>query len=183
MKFSSAVDVMQKENRFLRNLVQMLILVIGALAVVCVLMFNKSPVMLERNSHGLEIMQPTELLRKPSDVEAAIKLMMIARFNTDAKAPEIFINPKEMLMRDTEQKDMKSRNMTQSVLIRAVRLAKDVATVDIDRLIAIGDLRSALKAQIQITFEEVTPNELNPYGLLLSTAEPMQPTSKQEKSR
>ncbi len=183
MKFSSAVDVTQKENRFLRNLTQMLVLVAGVLAGVCMLMFDKAPVMVERTSHGLEIVQPTELLRKPGDVESAVKLMMTARFNSDANAPELFINPKEMLMRDTEQKEMKSRSMNQSVLIRAVHLTKNEATVDIDRLIAIGELRSALKAQVRITFEEVTPNELNPYGLLLSTAEPVQPTTKEEKPK
>jgi hypothetical protein len=87
-------------------------------------------------------------------------------------------------MRDTEQKDMKSRSMTQSVLVRAIHLTKTDALVDIDRVIAIGELRSALKAQVRITFEEVTPNELNPYGLLLSTAEPVQPpNNKEEKSK
>ena len=109
--------------------------------------------------------------------------MMAARFNSDAKAPELFINPKEMLMRVTEQKDMKSRGMTQTVLVRALHMDKDDASVDLDRIIAIGDLRSALKTKVRITFEEVTPNELNPYGLLLSTAEPIQPPAKEEKSR
>ncbi len=183
MKFSSAVDLTQKENRFLRNLVQMLILVIVALAIAVVLMFDKSPVMVERSVHGLEIVKSTDLLRQPSDVEMAIKLMMTARFNSDAKVPELFINPKEMLMRVTEQKEMKSRTMTQSVLVRAIHLEKDDATVDFDRVIAIGELRSALKTKVRITFEEATPNELNPYGLLLSTAEPVQPTNKEEKSR
>lgn len=183
MRFSHAVDITQKENRFLRNLVFLLVLAIGGLTFICVLMFNKQPVVVERTSHGLEIVQSTELLRKLSDVEAAIKLMMTSRFNTDAKSPELFLNPKEMLLRETEQKEMKLRNMNQVVLVRTVHLAKDEATVNIDRIIAIGGLRSALKAQVRITFEEVTPNELNPYGLLLSTAEPIQPSSKEEKSR
>ena len=80
---------------------------------------------------------------------------------------------------------MKARGLSQSIIIRAVHVGKDDATVDLDRVIAIGDLRSALKAKVRITFEEVSPNELNRYGLLLSTAEPIQaPTPiKEEKSR
>jgi hypothetical protein len=185
MKFSSAVDVTQRENRFLRNLVHALILVIGLLTIVDLLLYDRSPIMVERTSHGLEVVRSADLLRKPSDVEDGIRLMMKARFNTDAKSPELFLTPKELLMRVTEQKEMSARALNQSVIVRTIHLGKDEATVDLDRVIAIADLRSAVKTKVRITFEEVAPNELNPYGLLLSTAEPVQaPTPiKEEKSR
>lgn len=43
--------------------------------------------------------------------------------------------------------------------------------MDLDRVIAVGELRSAIKTKLKIAFEETEPNELNPYGLVLSLAE------------
>ncbi len=56
-------------------------------------------------------------------------------------------------------------------LIAVSCFTKDQAIVDLDRVIAVGELRSAIKTKLKIAFEETEPNELNPYGLVLSLAE------------
>ena len=174
MKFSSSVDALQKENYFFRLLIKSFILLCGALTGLLILMCDRAPVVVERTSRGLEIMSIVAAEKNDADIKQAVALMMRARFNTDAIATELFLNSKELLLRAQEQKEFKARSMTQAVVIRNISITKDQALVDLDRVIAVKDIRSALKVQLKITFEEITPNELNPYGLLLSAAEPVE---------
>ena len=181
MKFSSAVDVMQKENRYLKTLSQILLLIILGLTIMDFMLYDRAPIIVETGLRGREILKATDQQRSVADVEQAVRLMMKARFDSYTEAPELFVSGKELLLRQHEQSDMKSRGMDQTVVMRDLHIDKNEATVDIDRLIAIGELRSALKAKLRITFEEQTPNELNPYGLLLSAAEPVPGTTPTKK--
>ncbi len=173
MKLSTAFDGIEKENRYLRTTTKMLIMVTTFLLGIVYNLYDKMPIMVERSSHGLEIVRPTEFARSEVDLKTATALMMKARFATDTMAPELFLNQKQLLLRDTEQKDLKSRGMSQSIIVKNVTIEKDMALVDLDRLISVGDVRSALKAKVKVRFEEVSPNELNPYGILLSLSDPI----------
>lgn len=174
MKFSSAVDVMQKENRFLKTLTQILLLIIVCLTIMDFMLYDRAPIIVETGLRGRAILKAADQQRSATDIEQAVSLMMKARFDSNTQAPELFVSSKELLLRQHEQMEMKSRGMQQTVVTRSVHIDKNEATVDIDRLISIGELRSALKAKLKITFEDQSPNELNPYGLLLSAAEPVQ---------
>lgn len=173
MKLANVFDGMAQENRFLRTITKMLIIVMTALLGIVFNLYDRAPIMIERSTHGLEIVSPTDFLRNQNELKQAIALMVKARFSTDAIATELFLNPKQQLLRDTEQKDMKARGLNQGVIVRNIAINKDQAIVDFDRVISVGDVRSALKTKVKISFEEVSPNELNPYGLLLSLADPV----------
>lgn len=173
MKLANVFDGMARENQFLRTITKMLIIVTAFLASCVFVLYDKAPVMVERSSHGLEIIRPTEFMRTEAELKQAIAIMVKERFSTDAVAPELFLNGKQQLLRDTEQKDMKARGLSQGIIVRNIAIDKDQAVVDLDRVISVGEVRSALKAKVKVTFEEVSPNELNPYGLLLSLADPI----------
>jgi hypothetical protein len=179
MKFSSGIDQMQREVSFLKLLTKSMLCLNIALIVIVWNLYDKAPLLVERSTHGLEMLIPTDLLRSEADIRRAVYLMMKARFETDAVSPELFLNAKQLVLRDNEQKEMKSRGMYQAVIIRSIAFKKDEAAVELDRVISIADIRSALRTKIKITFEEQTPNEMNPYGLLLSLADPIE--IKQEK--
>ncbi len=181
MKFSSGVDSLQKENQFLMVLAKMLLIIVTGLIGLVLVLYDKSPVMVERTSRGLEIVRPMSFIRSESELQFAIRIMMRARFDSLAVSPELFLNQKQMLLRDTEQKEMKARGMSQNIVVRDVKLTKDEAIVDFDRVISVGEIRSALKAQVKVSFEEQAPNELNPYGLILSLADPTD--KKEERNR
>jgi len=174
MRLANVFDGMTKENQFLRSLTKILCAAVGLLAVCVVTLFDRPPIIVERSSHGFEIVRPTVFMRNLDDLKIAVTLMVKERFSTDAISPELFLNQQQLLLRDTEQKDMKARGLSQGVIVRNVELGQDSAIVDFDRVISIGEVRSALKARVKVAFEEVTPNELNPYGLLLSRAEPIE---------
>lgn len=173
MKFSSGIDGLTKENSFLRKLTLGLVALCGALLGTVCTLFDRPPVLILRSSHGLEIVSSTRLLRTEDEVRAAIRMMVQARFATDFAAPEVFLNAKQIALKDAEQKDMKSRNMSQAAVVRKIILSKDEAVVDFDRVISVGEIRSALKSRVKIAMEEVTPHESNPYGLVLSLADPV----------
>jgi hypothetical protein len=181
MKLSNAFDSIERENRFLRLLTTLLVILSAFLIGVLYLNLDKPPLLVERSSRGFEIVRPTDQKRTDQDLTQATKLMLQARFTSEAIAPELFINQKQLLLRETEQREMKSRNMLQNIVVRSVEVEKESVTAEIDRVISVGELRSALKARLKINFEEVSPNELNPYGLLLSLAEPINEQKEQNK--
>lgn len=181
MKFSTGVDSLQNENRFLRVLSKVLLIITAALIGLVLVLYDKSPVLVERTSRGLEVVRPTVFIRAESDMKFAITMMIKARFDSGAVSPELFLNQKQLLLRDHEQREMKARSMNQSVVVRNIKLTKDEVVVDFDRVIAVGEIRSALKAQVKASFEEESPNELNPYGLVLSLVDPIGKTNMADK--
>lgn len=170
MRFSSAVDSLTKENQFLRAAVKGLALAVLFLTLAVLFLHDKSPVVIERSSRGLEIVRMTKLNRAEEDIHQAIRLMLISRFDSGAINPEVFLSKRQMELRDAEQKEMKARGLYQSAVFRSAKVTKDEALVEFDRVLSVGDIRSALKTVVKVAFEETEPTELNPYGLRLALA-------------
>lgn len=179
MKFSSSVDSLTKENLFLRSAVKTLGFTILFMAMAVLFLHDRAPVVVERSNRGLEIVSMTPLMRSEEDLQRAVRLMLMARFDSGAVSPGVFLSARQLELRLAEQKDMKSRSLHQSVVFRAAKITKDEALIEFDRVLSVGEVRSALKTVIKIAFEETDPNELNPYGLKLALAEPIQ--KKEEK--
>jgi hypothetical protein len=57
------------------------------------------------------------------------------------------------------------------LFIRSVRESENGFTVDADRLIAVGDIRSAFKFPLNVRVESKARSLSNPYGLLLSNVQ------------
>ncbi len=173
MKFSSAVDSLTKENLFLRSAVKILGFAILFLTMAVLFLHDKNPVVVERSSRGLEIVQMTKPVRTEADIQQVIRLMLTSRFDSGAINAEVFLSKRQMELRETEQKEMKARGLYQGVIFRSAKVTKDEAVVEFDRVFSVGEIRSALKTSVKIAFEEAEPNELNPYGLRLALASPI----------
>jgi hypothetical protein len=174
MKFSTAIDSLTKENGFLRNTVKGMSLVILLLSLAVLFLHDKNPVLVERTSRGMEIVHLTPLLRSDADMEQALKIMLHARFDTNAINPGLFLTKRQTELRETEQKEMAARGITQSTVFRKSSASKTEATIEFDRVLAVGEIRSALKTTVRVAFEEADPSELNPYGLVLALASPQE---------
>ena len=171
MRFSMAVDSLSRENSNLKRSISLLIFVIGILGVLVYSQYFREPILIERSSRGLEVFRPTEFKRTDSDLRRGIEIMLKARFDTLAINPELFLTDRQVAIRESEQKELKSRNIQQSAVLRNIQMSKTEAQIDFDRVLAVGEVRSALKTKIKVAFEEATPNELNPFGLKLAFAE------------
>ncbi len=174
MRFSSAVDSLTKENQFLRNTVKILILAVLILGLTVLFLHDRAPTVVERTSRGLEIVRMTKLTRTEADIDLALRLMVKARFDSSALNSEVFLSKRQMELREAEQQEMKARGLVQSVVVKKTQVSQSEATVDFDRVIAVGNIRSALKTTVKVAFEETEPSELNPYGLKLTLASPLE---------
>ena len=171
MKFSLSIDALSKENNFLKLIAKLLFAVVFILIIQIIFLYNRDPLLIRSSAHGLELVQPVSYVKSELDIKLATALMLKARFNSDTLSPNLFLSDRQKLLRENEQKELKARNMSQIIVVRTIEISKDHASVEIDRVIAVGDLRTAVKTKLKIAFEESEPNELNPYGLVLSLAE------------
>ena len=171
MKFSLSIDALSKENNFLKLVTKLLFAFVFVLILQIIFLYNRDPLLIRSSTRGLELIQPVSFVKSDLDIKSAATLMLKARFNSDTMSPNLFLSDRQKLLRENEQKELKSRNMTQVIVVRSIEISKDQAFVDLDRLIAVGDLRTAVKTKLKIAFEESEANELNPYGLVLSLAE------------
>ncbi len=171
MKISLSIDALTKENKFLKLVTKLLFSVVFILLLQTIFLYNRDPILIQSSTRGLEILEPLLVTKSNLDVKVATQNMLKARFNTETFSPDLYLSDKQKILRETEQRELKNRNMNQSVIIRSIELSKDQALVDLDRVIAVGDLRTAVRTKLKIAFEESEPNELNPYGLVLSLAE------------
>lgn len=182
MRFSSGIDSLSRENRFLKQLTLIVVSLLGIMCGVVLALYNKPPIVVERSSRGLEIVKATpQVLLLDEEITQAVSLMLKARFTTNSPSPEVYLNQEQLELKSIEQTDMASKNMSQGIVIREIELKREEILAQFDRVISIGEVRSALKTLVKIKFEEISPNELNPYGLILSKVEPLENIKKGEK--
>lgn len=173
MKFSSTVDSLSQENRHLRRVIMILGFGIVLLTLAVLLLYDRPPKLAFRSSRGLELLSVTALQRTQTDVEQAARLMLKARLETDAIAPEAYLSQRQMDLRAAEQRELKSRGLTQAIVVRSIELRDGIAVANFDRVFSIGEVRSAIPTKASIAFEEIQPNELNPYGMRLAILTPI----------
>jgi len=174
MKFSLSIDSLSKENQFLRLITKILFGLVFILIIQIIFLYNRDPILVQSSTKGLEIIKPVSFKPSELDVKNAIELMLKARFNSAVLNSNLFLSEKQKELRESEQRELKNRNMSQTILVRSINVSKDEAIAEIDRVISVGDLRSAFKAKLKLLFEESEANELNPYGLVLSMVEVQQ---------
>ncbi len=171
MKLSLSVDALSKENSFLKMMTRILL---GALFLLIVLIFylsTRDPILIQSNSKGREIVKPVSFQPSIEDTKYAVKLMLEARFNSETLSSDLYLSEKQIELRKSEQIELKNKNMAQTIIVRNIKISRDEATAEIDRVISVGDLRSTFKAKLKLLFETTEANELNPYGLVLSLVE------------
>ncbi|MCB0369803.1 MAG: hypothetical protein KDD45_10285, partial [Bdellovibrionales bacterium] len=171
MKMSLSINALSKENQFLKLTTKLLFAIVFILILQVIFLYNRDPILIQSSTRGLQIVEPLRYSPSKEDIKFAIEVMLKARFNTQVFSPELYLSDKQKLFRINEQKEFKSRNMTQTIIIRQIDISKSEALIEMDRVIAVGDVRSAIKTKLKIVFEESEPNELNPYGLVLSLVE------------
>lgn len=171
MKFSLSVDALSKENSFLKMVTRILLGALFLLNIQLFYLYNRDPILIQSKVTGLEIVKPVSFVPSEQDTKYAVKLMLEARFNSMSLNSDLYLSEKQTELRKTEQNELKNKNMSQTIIVREIKISRDEAIAEIDRIISVGELRSAFKAKLKLFFEMTEPNELNPYGLVLSLVE------------
>ena len=83
MKFSLSIDALSKENNHLKFFIKMQFCVVLILLLEVVVLNSQVPLMIQRSTRGLELIQPVDFERSEFDVESAAELMLKARPRSD----------------------------------------------------------------------------------------------------
>ena len=117
--------------------------------------------------------------RSPEEVSAFLREALAQRFDSDAAIHDAFLDDEEIALREREQKELLSRKLHQRVILGKISIDGGNVSVEADRLISIGEVRSAFRFPLLVKMESVTRSEGNPYGLVVSEIKTVQKGEKQ----
>lgn len=183
MKYTEAWASIASQNSILK----LAIMVLGGLTLVLgmttlKLTFKESTI-IERGCFS-KLITPTKDEHSKEEIETFIKQALSQRFDTKVQPVDGLISPDEMRLRLTEQKDFEPRNIKQTVVINDV-IEKTDGTfwVDGDRIIAVNELRSAFRFQLEVKLESKARSQSNPYGLLVVSTKLIEPSTEQKEKK
>lgn len=169
MKFIDAWDSIAKENKLLKLLVMGLALVSIFLCMVALKTVTRDPLLIERGCFSKAI-ENSNIKVTDTEIKVFLKEALAARFSNEAINVS-FLSLKQKEIRNREQKELLSRNMKQMIFVEDVSISKDTILVKADRLISVGDIRSAFSFLLKVKIERSDRTFDNPYGLVLSEVE------------
>lgn len=168
MKLSNAWAAIAAQNVTLKGITLLLGVVTLALLGTCLKLALKPPLIIERGCYNSIAKLGSSRERTVEEIEAFIKIALSQRFNSGEAVHPIFLSSDEESARLLEQKELLQRDMSQTTVIHSVQVEGEKITIDADRLISVGSIRSALAFPLQATVSSQSRTEINPYGLVLS---------------
>lgn len=179
MRFLSVWDGVINENTTLK--VSVFALTISLITVAAALAFSsKKPALVIERSCFSKAVKAQETALNKTEIETFLKMAVEKRFNTDAFEIDQFLSLKQRELRRAEQDDLKNRNMKQTIFVNQVKIDEDKIQLDCDRLISVGEIRSAFSFKLVAKIETTNRSETNPYGLVLVEIENPSKESRQK---
>lgn len=172
MKFDTAWDSLEKENRNLKILTIILCTLTIALTVTVTSALTKDPLIIERACYSKAANTAASAAPTEEEIKAFLEKALAARFNTRPESLD-FLTLKQRAFREKEQSELARQAMTQKVLINDIKINKDSVSIEADRIISVQSLRTVLRFPLKVTLESIERTESNPYGLLLSEITPL----------
>ncbi len=170
------------KNISLKLATLILLLLTITLGLTTVKLALREPLIVERGCIS-RLVQTGSTERTPAEIEAFITEALTMRFNTNSPQIGGYLSLDEDGVRINDQKELLQRSMTQKIIINGVKINGATVTVDTDRLISVGNIRSALPFLLFAQIATVTRNESNPYGLVLNKVSVIKKDEGDEKRR
>jgi hypothetical protein len=166
VKFNLAWANIVKENSILKYTV----LVLGAVTILLTICFTemglKNPLVIERGCLST-IVPLADTHHTNAEIESFLEVALQQRFDSRSNV-ETFLSGSERELKTKEQKDLQTKKLTQKISINKVLVAESGVTVDADRLISVGEIRSAFRFPLIVNVESVGRTVANPFGLILT---------------
>jgi hypothetical protein len=150
----------------LRIVLLILAALLAVMAFAVVKSSMKNPIIVERACYSSPL-ETKSSEHTPVEIEAFVKESLRQRFDSDVTPNSEFLSVEEFKMRSIEQDELGRRQMRQRVILNSVIRKNDIVTVDADRLISVGSIRSAFPFPLRLFLSSVSRSESNPYGLVL----------------
>lgn len=127
----------------------------------------KDPLIIERSCYSSIKSSTTSQEPTKIEYEQFIKEALSQRFDGDNLAQSDYLSIEELANKTTEQNEMKKRTVRQKIIVNSITRKDDSFFADTDRILAMGNLRSALPFPLTLKIQRTSRSEANPYGLIL----------------
>ena len=174
MKFTEAWANVAQENVVLKFTVAGLVIANAMTAFALTTFALKKPLVIERDGKT-KVANLGDAVASESEVDRFVRETLIQRFNSDASIDENLFVPGEIKNRATEMKEMQSRNMEQRVVVNQLSISEEEVTVNADRIIKVGEVKTILPFPLTIKIASVDRSNYNPYGLKIAEITRVEP--------
>ena len=179
MKYTEAWASVTHQNYILKiALVSLSCATIGLATIALKMAFNK-PLIIERGCASSVLVTSTDDHSK-NEIEQFLKNALSQRFDTNVMPTDGLLSVDELKLRSIEQKELESKQVKQKMILNTVTESADGFKVDSDRIISLGNIRSAFRIQFLIKLESKSRSLSNPYGLIIESIKDIS-NSKDEK--
>lgn len=177
MRFSLAWPDIAKQNNVLRVAVIGVTFVSLVVLMIALKFAFKEPLVIERGC--LSIVSPIQSqIQTPQETESFIKEAVTERFNSGALVVGDYFAIEELKARESEQSELARREIKQKVIVNTITQKGDSYLVDTDRILSVGQIRSAFQMPITVTIQKATRTTGNPYGLVVVKIVPIKTEEK-----
>ncbi|CAN5418046.1 hypothetical protein BH10BDE1_BH10BDE1_28040 [soil metagenome] len=168
MKFSIAWAEIANQNLILKIALTCLSLSAICFSLVSLKLALKEPLVIERSCFN-RVIKSADSRRSNEEIETFVRIALARRFDTAAKNDPEYVDALELSNRAQEQKELATRQLKQKLVVNSVAIDGADVSVDADRIITVGSIRSALAMPLKLKVESQERSENNPYGLLLKS--------------
>ncbi len=131
----------------------------------------KESIIIERGCYSKATV-PMKDSHSKTEIDAFLKESLAQRFDSTVQPVDGLLSPDELRLRNIEQKEFESRKMIQKIILNQVSETSEGFKIDADRLISVGNVRSAFRFPLVVKLESKARSYSNPYGLLITTIKP-----------
>lgn len=171
MRFTIAWANIIGQNLTLKVVVGFLTLLCGVLGISLVKTTLRDPLIIERACYT-RAAAPSSSTHTETEIANFLREALPERFDSNTVVTAGHLSPEEDGFRAQEQAALKSSNMTQRIIVNAIKVEKGRAFIDADRLVSVGQVRSAFRFPLNVTVASTLRIAGNPYGLILVEAKP-----------
>lgn len=132
----------------------------------------KEPLIIERKCVSRAI-TPADVKRSTGEIDAFVREALSRRFDAKAADVSLYLSAAELAGRQREQDELSRKGVNQKIIVNGTTIEGDTVTVDADRILVIGKVRSILPFPLTLSLSSRERTRANPYGLTLQKVTPL----------
>ena len=167
MRFTEVWAEVLSQNNSLKWATLSLSVLTVALATCLISLAMREPLVFERECYTKAI-TPSSSSSSNDEIERFLRVALAKRFDTDALDSPVFLTGSELNVRSREVEELSKKGMSQKVSVNTVKIDQGKITVDADRIISVGKIRSALPLPLNVKVKSTDRSVGNPYGMVIS---------------
>ena len=101
------------------------------------------------------------------EVESFLRVALTKRFDTADSTRTTWFSYEEDARKESERKELASKKIKQMAIVGDVDIAEAMATVQVDRILAVDKFKSVVPAVVEVSFATTPRSEANAYGLVI----------------